>query len=69
MLRTFAMNSSLHKRLAMIECKRQVSLLPLVVFSRGAIGLTFEQQQKIDNARSIGRHVRIIKTIIVDGLQ
>ncbi len=58
----------LHKRLALIESKRQVVMLPLVIFSRGATGLTFEQQ-RIDSARAIGRTVRIIKTVVVDGLQ
>lgn len=59
------MNRCWHKRLALIECKRRASLLPLVIFSRGAIGLTFEQQARIDNARTIGQPVRIIKTVLV----
>jgi len=61
--------SNLYKRLSLIEGKRRASLLPLVIFSRGAIGLTFEQQQRIDNARAIGQPVRIIKTVVVNGLQ
>ncbi len=62
--KNFAMNS-LHKRLRLIESKRRVSLLPLVIFQRGATGLTFEQQARVDSARAIGRPVRIIKTVLV----
>lgn len=60
------MNSVLSKRLAKIESRR-ASLLPLVIFSRGATGLTFEQQVRINSARAIGQPVRIIKTVVVNG--
>lgn len=60
------MNSNLLNRLAKIESKRRSVLLPLVVFYREAIGLTFEQQERINRARAVGQPVRIIKTMVVN---
>ena len=62
------MNRFLHKRLALIEGKRRVLLMPLVIFYRQSDGLSIEQKIKINEAKQSGRGVRLIKTFVADGL-
>jgi len=63
------MNSGLSTRLAKIENSRRVVLVPLVVIYQAKAGISESQLARIDSARAIGQSVRIIKTVVVNGLQ
>lgn len=57
---------SIASRLSLIESKRRLTMMPLVLFYRASEGLSREQQSRIDAAKQSGRSVRIIRTFVAD---
>jgi len=58
-------SKSLILRLVKVENSRRVVLVPLVIIYQAKAGISESQQARIDNARTIGQPVRIIKTVLV----
>ncbi|MGZ8911261.1 MAG: hypothetical protein ACXW09_14915 [Methylococcaceae bacterium] len=61
-------SKSIAHRLAGLEAKMKKSLLPLVIFYRAADGLSAVQQQRINEAKQIGRSVKLIRTFVAEGI-
>lgn len=59
------MNSGLSNRLAKIENRRRVVLVPLVIIYQAKAGISEEQQARIDRAKAHGRDVKLIRMVVV----
>ncbi|MDO9271075.1 MAG: hypothetical protein Q7T96_18370 [Methylobacter sp.] len=60
------MNKSIASRLAKIQAKRLLTMMPIVIFYRSSTGLSIAQKQRINDAKQSGRGVKLIKTFVAD---
>lgn len=57
---------SIASRLSLIESKRRLTMMPLVVIYRASTGLSLDQEQRINDAKAINRPVKLIRTFVVN---
>ncbi len=63
------MSRFLQKRLALIECKRRVVLVPLVIIYQAKAGISESQQQRINTAKAQDRAVKLIRMVVIGNLE
>lgn len=67
-LKVMTMTSkSLKLRLVKVENSRRMVLVPLVIIYQARVGISKEQQQRINTAKAQGRDVKLIRMVVVGG--
>ncbi len=55
---------AINTRIGLLESKRKLTQMPLVLFYRSADGLSRDQLDRINAAKQSGRQVRLIRTFV-----